>query len=1296
MANLIKDNILWKKHKPAATHFFKLNAVALVLLQQKNLPLMESAVINDLALQLEEKSFIAQDARFDTSTEEAVNTQTAEQIRGSENFFINETIAKEPTNVATTDNDNAIATEQTSDPLPSPEDAPPTPAEALNADNDGSEAATTTINTGSLSADNNLSASFGGLVLSPIQVEDVLTANAVAQEVQNANENLTDADPIDPVDPVDPIEPDPELSLDPIADMTIDENNLLFFVATTMTKDITPNELDFFISSEPYPNSGATISDVGLFQWTPPINTNMIPIPPSPPTVIQEGMDYSFEITVTGPDSLSDSQNFTVYANKFDNSIPGSSDNCTASYFYKITGTNAAETINGTARYDLIYGGDDDDIIYGMEGNDTIIGERGADMLFGNEGEDSFLFYDSNQGDDTIDGGPGDDTIYACSNNVIIGLQTFSSIEKITGNSNSNIRIQGTIDDNILNFSETQIADISYIDALAGADTITTSNLTSDVLYRGDTGNDIFNLSNTANAKLQYKNGNNGYDTFNGNIANDTTIITAEAYQSGANIGLSENFTNGVDIISSNTFSNVTVRGQSTDDNWDFSETSFNSIDEINSNSGADTITTSNKSFAQYRGAQDNDHFELSQTQGAEFLYQGSTVSNGFDTFNGNNGGDSITFKAVALANNTQIGLDDNYSSGVDEISGDTHNNVQVRGQNSGNTWDFSETAITNISEINSGRGADMVTTSNLSFAKYRGDRGNDHFELSQTQGAEFLYRGNTNNNGFDSFNGNNSGDSITFKAVALSNNTLIGLNNIYTNGVDEISGDTFNNVQVRGQNSSDTWDFSKTSFTNISVINPGRDADMVTTSDLSFAKYRGDRGNDHFELSQSQGAEFLYRGNTSNNGFDSFNGNNSGDSITFKAIALANNTQIGLNNNYSNGVDEIDGGTYNNVQVRGQTSSDTWDFSQTTFTNISLINPSRGADRVTTSDLSFAKYRGDRGNDHFELSQTQGAEFLYQGGTGNNGFDSFSGNTSGDSITFKAIALSNNTQIGLNNNYSNGVDEIDGDTYNNVQVRGQNSSDTWDFSQTTITNISEINSGRGVDMVTTSDLSFAKYRGDRGNDHFELSQITGADFLYRGSTTSNGFDTFSGNISNDGIDFTALALSNNTRIGIATGYTNGVDEFDGDGKNGVEVWGTSGNDVWDFSETTFTDIREIEARQGTNDITTSNASAATYRSINSGTDTYRLNSGASPSDLDTIVGFRSNLGDKLDVSQLNFTAPGPNNVNVGSYINLNYIGTGTEVRIDLNGTGTFGPGDTYVFLDNVNLTDPNEGWLEF
>ncbi len=75
----------------------------------------------------------------------------------------------------------------------------------------------------------------------------------------------------------------------------------------------------------------------------------------------------------------------------------------------RYAGTDAGQTMDGSAGLDLIYGCAGNDIIYGNFEADILYGNEGDDTLNGNDGDDSLH---GNEGDDTLNGNDGDDSLH--------------------------------------------------------------------------------------------------------------------------------------------------------------------------------------------------------------------------------------------------------------------------------------------------------------------------------------------------------------------------------------------------------------------------------------------------------------------------------------------------------------------------------------------------------------------------------------------------------------------------------------------------------------------------------------------------------------------------------------------------------------------------------------------------------------------------------------------------------------------------------------------------------------------
>ncbi|MCP4090976.1 MAG: hypothetical protein GY746_14475, partial [Gammaproteobacteria bacterium] len=129
----------------------------------------------------------------------------------------------------------------------------------------------------------------------------------------------------------------------------------------------------------------------------------------------------------------------------------------------------------------------------GSDGNDTIIGGTGNDTLNGGAGDDTFVVEGTDQGYDRIIGGEGFDTIQGGDGDDRIGLSKLlaaDSLDRIDGGLGNNT-IVGTGAWNTLDFSATELLNITTIDGGAGVDTITGSDGNDTII--GGTGNDTLN-----------------------------------------------------------------------------------------------------------------------------------------------------------------------------------------------------------------------------------------------------------------------------------------------------------------------------------------------------------------------------------------------------------------------------------------------------------------------------------------------------------------------------------------------------------------------------------------------------------------------------------------------------------------------------------------------------------------------------------------------------------------------------------------------------------------------------------
>jgi hypothetical protein len=234
---------------------------------------------------------------------------------------------------------------------------------------------------------------------------------------------------------------------------------------------------------------------------------------------------------------------------------------------------------------------------------------------------------------------------------------------------------------------------------------------------------------------------------------------------------------------------------------------------------------------------------------------------------------------------------------------------------------------------------------------------------------------------------------------------------------------------------------------------------------------------------------------------------------------------------------------------------------------------------------------RGGKGDDTFKVGQLD-VTFFYSGT--NNGYDRFlsDGPTT---ATVRLQAEADGTQIGLAKyfNYDVGTNElrdvvkiIDAEGYSGVVVTGSSDHDRLNFTNVEFKGSFEIQGGGGNDVTYLSNVSDGVYRGGSGDDTFYIGERD-ATFLYSG--ISNGYDSFVGN--NPGQTSRIVVESDDTEVGFATPFNNGVDVIDRGDFTGVVLQGRDAeHDRLDFSDVDFMGTQDftIGTLKGTDTVTTS------------------------------------------------------------------------------------------------------------
>jgi Ca2+-binding RTX toxin-like protein len=408
---------------------------------------------------------------------------------------------------------------------------------------------------------------------------------------------------------VDPVADEPVISVENVSG---DEDTAISLDLSAALADTDGSEtLAVTISGVPDGASFNRGSDLGGGEWSvdPADLADLTITPPA-------GSDADFTLTLNaastdGTDTATVSRSFSV----------------TVDPVNQIIGTKANNKINGTDGDDYIDGAGGNDTITGGGGDDRIVGGAGNDKLYGGEGDDTFEV-GAGHGYDRFSGDGGNDRVVATGDNVAIGLDGHytNGVETISAEGHSGVTVTGTNASQTLNVSNTTLDGIEAIDGAGGNDTITggagddriIGGAGKDKLYGGE-GDDTFEVG-----------AGHGYDRFSGDGGNDRVVATGD----NVAIGLDGHYTNGVETISAEGHSGVTVTGTNASQTLDFSATTLDGIAAIDGAGGNDTITGSAGDDRIIGGAGKD---KLYGGEGNDTFVFG--LGDGKDTVDGGNGG---------------------------------------------------------------------------------------------------------------------------------------------------------------------------------------------------------------------------------------------------------------------------------------------------------------------------------------------------------------------------------------------------------------------------------------------------------------------------------------------------------------------------------------------------------------------------------------------------------------------------------------------------------------------------------
>ncbi|MFO0796475.1 MAG: Ig-like domain-containing protein [Gemmataceae bacterium] len=168
----------------------------------------------------------------------------------------------------------------------------------------------------------------------------------------------------------------------------------------------------------------------------------------------------------------------------------------------ELLGGAGNDSLVGGSGADSLDGGGGDDSLFGGGGADTILGGAGNDALDGGDGDDVFLGWGGVFVDDVLAGGGGYDQVVNPGESGGLSLAYFGpdlGIEEIAGAAGAaDQHVAGTAAANVLNFSQTSLTSLLYVDGRGGNDSITASALTSGMRYVGGGGGDLFAVTAAA------------------------------------------------------------------------------------------------------------------------------------------------------------------------------------------------------------------------------------------------------------------------------------------------------------------------------------------------------------------------------------------------------------------------------------------------------------------------------------------------------------------------------------------------------------------------------------------------------------------------------------------------------------------------------------------------------------------------------------------------------------------------------------------------------------------------------
>ena len=197
----------------------------------------------------------------------------------------------------------------------------------------------------------------------------------------------------------------------------------------------------------------------------------------------------------------------------------------------------------GTAGQDVYHGGGGNDNLSTGAEDDLVSGDAGDDTISTGAGDDTITFSATNEGFDSVTGGANVDAIIALTDNTTIGLRAISTVENISADGHTGVKILGSTLNDVLNFTNVTLTGITEIDGGGGNDALTGS-AAADVII-GRAGTDTLN-GGIGNDIIE---GGAGNDTMNGGNDNDVFRFFAGFGAIDTIAGFDANSAGGQDLI---------------------------------------------------------------------------------------------------------------------------------------------------------------------------------------------------------------------------------------------------------------------------------------------------------------------------------------------------------------------------------------------------------------------------------------------------------------------------------------------------------------------------------------------------------------------------------------------------------------------------------------------------------------------------------------------------------------------------------------------------------------------------